>query len=133
MTFQSQHISTQVNRPPDEVYEFASNPVNLPQWASGLSGSIENVDGEWLAESPMGQVKVKFAERNDLGVLDHDVTLPSGETFYNPMRVFANGEGSEVVFTLYRRPEMTDQGLADDEAAIRTDLATLKSLLERVQ
>jgi hypothetical protein len=33
--------------------------------------------------------------------LDHDVTLPSGETLSNPMRVVPNGTGSEVVFTLF--------------------------------
>jgi hypothetical protein len=51
----------------------------------------------------MGRVKVKFAEKNQLGVLDHDVTLPSGVKFYNPMRALPNNDGSELVFTLYSR------------------------------
>ena len=131
MTFPAQHISVSINRPPAEVYDFVADLRNLPRWASGLSGSIGYVDGEWVAESPMGRVKVKFAERNRFGVLDHDVTLPSGEMFHNPMRVLANGDGSEVVFTLYRRPGVTDQALADDAATIGKDLQTLKSLLER--
>ena len=131
MTFPSQHISVSVNRQPGEVYEFVADPRNLPQWASGLSGSIANVGGEWVAESPMGQVKVKFADRNSFGVLDHEVTLPSGDTVNNPMRVLANGDGSEVVFTLYRRPGVSDQELADDAATVGKDLRTLKSILER--
>jgi hypothetical protein len=57
----------------------------------------------------MGTVKVKFAEKNQFGVLDHDVTLPSGVKVYNPMRVFPNDDGSELVFTLYRRPDVSDQ------------------------
>jgi hypothetical protein len=40
----------------------------------------------------MGRVTVTFAPRNDFGVLDHDVTLPSGETVYNPLRVISDGE-----------------------------------------
>jgi len=56
----------------------------------------------------MGRVKVKFAAHNQFGVLDHDVTLPSGVKVYNPMCVFPNNDGSELVFTLYRRPEMSD-------------------------
>ena len=87
------HLSVSVRRPPSEVYAFAANPANLPRWAKGLSGSIENVDGEWTADSPMGRVKVRFAPKNDLGVLDHDVVLPSGETVHNPMSVVANGGG----------------------------------------
>jgi uncharacterized membrane protein len=34
MTFKSLHISVSINRPADQVYEFASNPENLPQWAA---------------------------------------------------------------------------------------------------
>jgi hypothetical protein len=111
--------------------EFASNPENLPKWAAGLSGSITKVDEDWIAESPMGTVKVKFAEKNKFGVLDHDVTLPSGVKVCNPMRVFSNNDGSELVFTLYRRPEVSDQEFAEDAKAVEKDLAKLKTLLEK--
>lgn len=130
MTFKSKHISVSINRPANEVYEFASNPANLPQWAAGLSGSIENVKGDWIAESPMGRVKVEFAEKNKFGILDHDVTLPSGEKIYNPMRVFPNDDGSEVIFTLYQRSDLSDQMFAEDAEAVAKDLEKLKSLLE---
>src|SRR5262245_6099050 len=103
-SFKSRQVTITIGLPPDKVYEFVSNPQTLPSWAGGLSGSIENVNGEWVAESPMGKVKIKFADRNMFGVLDHDVTLPSGETFYNPMRVVSNGNSSELIFTLYQRP-----------------------------
>src|SRR5262249_27425941 len=53
-------IRVAIARSPADVYAFASNPENLPRWASGLSGSIENVNGDWIATSPMGKVKVKF-------------------------------------------------------------------------
>lgn len=101
LTFKSQHISVSINCSAEQVYEFASNPENLPKWATGLSGSIKNVNNEWIAESPMGRIKIKFADKNKFGILDHDVTLPNGEIVYNPMRLFPNNDGSELVFTLY--------------------------------
>ncbi|MCZ7355559.1 MAG: SRPBCC family protein [Candidatus Methanoperedens sp.] len=130
MTFKSQHISVSINRSAEQVYEFVSNPENLPKWAAGLSGSIKNVKGDWIAESPMGRVKVKFADKNKFGILDHDVTLPSGAKIYNPMRVFINNDGSELIFTLYRRPGTSDQLFAKDAEAVTRDLEKLKSLLE---
>jgi len=130
MTFKSRHISVSINRPADAVYEFASNPENLPKWAAGLSGTIKNVNGDWIAESPMGRVKVKFADKNKFGVLDHDVTLPSGEKFYNPLRVFPNNDCSELIFTVYRRPDTSDQMFAEDVKAVTRDLEKLKTLLE---
>lgn len=36
------------------------------------------------------------------------MTLPSGETVHNPTRVVPHGKGSEFVFTLIRRPGMSD-------------------------
>jgi hypothetical protein len=131
MTFFAKHISISINRPATEVYEFVSNPGNLPKWAAGLSGSIKKVAGDWIADSPMGAVKVKFADKNDFGVLDHDVTLPSGVVVHNPMRIFPNGDGSELVFTLYRRPGMTEQMFAEDAKAVTKDLQGLKALLEK--
>jgi hypothetical protein len=131
MSYKSRHISISINRSAAEVYEFASNPENLPKWAAGLSGSVKNVNGEWIAESPMGTVKVKFADKNRFGILDHDVTLPSGETFYNPMRVFPNKDGSELIFTLYQRPEMSDKDFRNDEEQIKKDLERLKGLVEK--
>jgi len=130
MTFKSQHISVSINRPADQVYEFASNPEDLPKWAAGLSGSIKNVNGGWIAESPMGKVKVEFAGKNNFGVLDHDVTLPSGAKVYNPMRVFPNNDGSELIFTLYRRPDISEQMFTEDAEAVTRDLEKLKTLLE---
>jgi hypothetical protein len=131
MTFITKHISVSIDRPAAQVYEFASNPENLPKWAAGLSGSIRKVNDDWVAESPMGPVKVKFAEKNEFGVLDHDVIVSSGVTIYNSMRVFPNNDGSELVFTLYRRPEMTDQNFMEDAESVEKDLITLKILLEK--
>jgi hypothetical protein len=131
MIYTAQFIHTSIHRPPVQVYEYAVNPENLPHWAAGLSGSIKKVNGEWIAESPMGSVKVKFADKNTFGVLDHEVTLPDGTKVLNPMRVLPNSEGSELVFTLFRRPKMSDKEFASDAAMIKKDLEKIKSILEK--
>lgn len=132
MTFPSRHISVPINRKMDEVYNFVVNPANLPQWAAGLSGSIRKEGEDWVADSPMGIVKVKFADKNLLGILDHYVTLPNGIVVYNPLRVFPNGNGSEVVFSLFQLDGMTDQQFAEDAKLVDADLNTLKSIMEKL-
>lgn len=72
---ESRHLSQTIARSAAAVYEYASDPANLPEWASGLGSSVEHVDGQWLVDSPDGRLTVVFAERNDYGILDHDVTL----------------------------------------------------------
>ncbi len=129
-THQVRHISVSIDRPPDEVYAFVSNPKNLPKWATGLSGSIKKVNGEWIADSPMGKIKIKFAEANTFGILDHEVVLESGAKINNPMRVIANGAGSEVFFTIIRQPDVSDDKFAEDANWVAKDLRILKGLLE---
>ena len=126
----SKQITAWIDRPANEVYAFASNPANVPQWAPGLGTSIELVDGQWFVETSDGRVGVAFAERNGLGVLDHEVTLPSGEVIYNPMRVVADGDGCEVIFTLRRQPEMSDEDFERDAGLVQADLLRLKQIME---
>ncbi len=127
---ESLHLSVYLDRPAAEVYAYVADPAHLPAWAAGLGGSVEQRDGRWFADSPMGEVEVQFVPENPYGVLDHDVTLPDGTTVTNPLRVIADGEGCEVVFTLRRAPGMSDADFDADAAAVRADLATLERLLE---
>jgi hypothetical protein len=129
-TNQVRHISVTITRPPHEVYSFVSDPRNLPKWATGLGGSLRKVNGEWIADSPMGKIKIKFAEKNKFGILDHEVVLESGVKIDNPMRVIANGEGSEIFFTLIRQPDMSDEKFSADAKWVEKDLGILKGLLE---
>jgi len=131
MASESRHLSLSIDRRLDEVYSYLSNPANLPEWAPGLCRSVAQVDGQWVAESPMGRIVLAFAPRNDFGVLDHEVTVASGETFYNPLRVIADGHGCEVVFTVRRLAGMGDQDFARDLEAVSADLTRLKGILER--
>lgn len=130
MTYLSKHISVVIDRTPSDVYEFASKPENMPKWAAGLSGSIKKEGDHWISTSPMGKVKVTFSEKNNFGVIDHNVTLESGKTFHNPLRVIENNKGSEVVFTLFRQPEMTDQDFNQDAGMVMNDLKRLKAIME---
>lgn len=126
------NLSIYIDRKPSEVYEFASNPRNLPLWAAGLARSEVKKDGkEWIAIAPFGKVKIKFAEANSFGVMDHDVQLESGVIVHNPMRVVPHQDGSEFLFTLIRQPGMSDEAFAKDKLSVENDLKTLKGLLER--
>jgi hypothetical protein len=117
----SRHIGVWIDATPDAVYALASDPAELPRWAAGL------------ADPALSDAVVDFAPQNEFGVLDHEVRLPSGEAVYNPMRVIPGGPGEtgcEVVFTLRRRPAVTDAEFEADAAAVAADLETLRGLLE---
>ena len=78
----------------------------------------------------MGAMNIRFSERNPFGVLDHTLLPSDGEAMQNPMRVFANGDASEVVFSLLQRPGMSDDEFARDAEWVSGDLQALKTYLE---
>jgi uncharacterized protein YndB with AHSA1/START domain len=128
----TRHVSRLIARPWREVYEYAAAPEHLVHWASGLAtATVTPVgDGSWRASSPFGDVVVRFAEPNDLGVLDHVVRMPDGTEVLNPMRVLPHDHGSEVVFTVRRRAGTTDEDVAADAAVVAGDLETLRGICE---
>jgi hypothetical protein len=127
----SRTISLSINASPRRVYEYASNPANLPRWAPGFFKSIADRNGLWVAETIMGEVTFNMAPRNEHGVLDHGVTLSTGESSLNPMRVVANGQGSELLFTLFQDPPMTEEELRQQAEVVLSDLQKLKTIIEK--
>lgn len=103
-----------IERDPLDVYNFVCDPRNLAKWASGLGDAR----------------KVRFAERNKFGVLDHWVSAGSGPEVYMPMRVLPNGDGAEVLLTVFRQPGTSEEKFAEDTQWVRRDLEALKEVLE---
>jgi hypothetical protein len=131
MTWRALHVSQAIDRSVEDVIAFAGDPRNLPKWAAGLTtAELRRAGDEWVTDSPGGLIKIRFVGSLAAGVLDHDVTAPDGTVVHNPMRVLRNDGGSEVVFTLYQRDDMTDQEFQRDAGLIRDDLARLRVLLD---
>jgi uncharacterized protein YndB with AHSA1/START domain len=127
----ARHIDIHIDRPREAVHAYVANPANLPAWAHGLGTSVERVGERWIApDSPMGRVTIAFVPANDLGVLDHDVTLPDGRTFNNPVRVLDDPPGSLLIFTLRIPPDADPADTERDADMVRADLLRLKNLLE---
>jgi hypothetical protein len=110
----SRTLSVSIDCPPGTVYDFVSNPENLPKWATAFCHTVRKADAEWIVDTPQGPAKVRFSDRNQLGVLDHYVNPAPGVEVYMPMRVLANGAGSEVIFTLFWLPDMSEEQYAED-------------------
>lgn len=125
------HVSCVISAPAQIVYAYASDPGNLPKWASGLARSEVTREGDaLLVDSPMGRVTVTFVPPNDYGVIDHDVRLPAGDVVNNPVRVVEHPDGAEIIFTV-RQLDLDAEEFDRDCATVAADLHTLKDLIEQ--
>lgn len=130
MTRDARHLSVSIDCPAARAYAWLSVPENFPNWAAGLATSLRQVDGGWVAETPFGTMKIRFSPPNEFGVLDHWVYPAAGGEVDVPLRVVPNGTGCELVLTLFRLPDMTDERFAADAERVLCDLRFAKKLLE---
>jgi hypothetical protein len=130
-TVESRTITVRIDRPFDQVYGFLVDPANWNQWAFGLGKNLRQSRSGWVADSGGGTVNVRFTPRNSFGVIDHAVTRPNGDRVYIPMRLLVNGGGCELLFTLFREPNMSDSQFASDANFVQHDLDGLKGLMEK--
>jgi hypothetical protein len=124
--------SVSIDRDWRALYEEIWRPDYFAKWASGLAESDLRASGEeWRADGPEGPISIRFTPHNDYGVMDHFVNAGTGDDIHIPLRVVQNGDGAEVMLTLYRQPGMTDEKFSADAKWINRDLHALKALFPR--
>jgi len=127
---ESRTVSISIKRRPDEVYAYLAAPANFPRWSVFIK-EIRQEGSEWIASTPESTVRIRFTPRNDFRILDHYVMVSPQIQVYVPMRVLANPENdSEVIFTVFRLPGMSDEQYKNDIGLVLSDLSGLKRVLE---
>jgi hypothetical protein len=125
-------FSLSIDREWRALYEQIWRPEFFPKWASGLAQSeLRQIGNDWLADGPEGPIRIRFTPHNEHGVMDHFVATAARNEVYIPLRVVRNGEGAEVMLTLFRQPDMDDERFSADAKWVVRDLKALKLLIER--
>ena len=109
-------LSVSIKCPSRRVYAFISDGANLPKWGTTFVKSIRESRGAWIAHTPQGPVTIRLAKKNSQGIIDHWVRPSDGPEVFVPMRVVSNGRGSEVLFTIFRQPHMSDESYANESS-----------------
>ena len=88
-----------------------------------------NENGWWSFTGPHGQSKLKFNENKSLGILDHQY-IDEESTWNVPMRVVSSGDFSEVVITLNKPDELTDEQFNKRVSEIGDMVVSMKNIIE---
>jgi hypothetical protein len=125
-------VTFSIARPLREVYEFLLRPQNFASWAFVGDTQMSNLgDGDWAVETSVGPRILRFAERNRNFVLTHSARVAPGDTpSVIPMRLMANGDGTELIYVFLPRPSLSEAEWGSMIEWVTADLGALKSYLE---
>ena len=130
-TFDVQGI--EINVPREKLFDFLQVAENLPRWARAF---VSADDRRARLETPAGAVDIglKVLANPDAGTVDWRLTFPDGGIGIAHSRVTETLRGSCIYsFVLHAPPvalEQIEGALEAQRATLRSELATLKSLLE---
>jgi len=119
--------------PRARVFEFLRDAGNLPQWAHAF---VSAGGGRALLETPAGAVDVGLSVAADpeTGTVDWRLAFPDGSVGIAQSRVTETPRGTCIYsFTLHAPPvalEQVEGALEAQSTTLRSELATLKSLME---
>ena len=88
-----------------------------------------NDAGWWSFTGPHGKSKLKFNENKPLGILDHQY-IDEVSSWDIPMRVVSNGDVSEIVITLNKPDEITDEQFDQRMNEIGELFNSMKNIIE---
>jgi len=125
-------IAISIARPADEVFDFVMEPQNFLKWAFVGQSSMRHVGAnDWEVETSVGRRILRMPVPNAHGILDHySLRHRDDVPHLIAMRVVPNGDGTELLYTMFKRPGQSDLEWESMIEWITTDLLTLKSLLE---
>lgn len=88
-----------------------------------------NDDGWWSFTGPHGKSKLKFNENRSFGILDHQY-VDEESVWDIPMRVVSNGDCSEILITLNKPDELSDEQFNKRVEEIGQLVDNMKQIIE---
>jgi hypothetical protein len=128
----SETFAYAIARPLDEVCDFLLEPSNYGKWAFVHDAAMRHLHGrDWAVETTVGPRIVRFAAPNAFGVFDLGL-MRAEDGLVHPAGVWAiaNGAGTELIYTNFRWPGMSDLEWESAKSWITADYLALQSLLE---
>ena len=129
----SRDITTPLHRRYADVYGFLAEPTNFALWGGTEPDTeMKHLGGsDYLVVLPSGRRVMRFTPLNDFGVLDYQVFM-EGETNgpVTPVRIHPNQDGSEIVFTWFQRPGVSDEQFESEAEWAYSDLLRMKAYIE---
>lgn len=120
----SRTLTISINRKTADVFDaILDSPSKI------MPDAQKNPDGSWSFTTPRGSASLKFNENKQLGILDHLFVDPEAR-WDIPMRVVSSGDYSEVIITLVKPKQLSDQSFNERVAEVEKIMESMKQIIE---
>ncbi len=131
-TLETTTVTITIDAPPDTVSADLADPSSHLEWATEFFNGVaeDQRDGTWQMNAPRmgGPVLMRIDGDTARGIIDMYLA-PVGAPFGAPIpvRVVPNGDGSDVLFTLARFPNQSDEEWTEGIQSMNRELENLKA------
>jgi hypothetical protein len=121
-------VTTVLDAPADEAFEYLSKIENLPEWATEFARELRWENGEAIVRNGLGDFVFRIEADSRTGVIDMLAGPTPGELALFPTRVVAlPGERSAFTFTMFQGAEMPDELFESQYASLLRELEGLET------
>lgn len=121
-------VTTVLDAPKEDVFEYLSRLENLPEWATEFARELELEDGRAKVVNGLGEFFVRIDADPNTGVIDMYAGPTEDELALFPTRVVPLGDArSAYSFTMFKAPGMPDELFESQYESLRRELGNVRA------
>ena len=120
-------VTTVLDAPRDEVFDYLSRLENLPEWATDFAQELKYEDGTAKVVNGLGEFYFRIDADVKTGVIDMYAGPSEEELALFPTRVVALGDSkSAYSFTMFKAPGMPDELFESQYESLRREFDNIR-------
>jgi hypothetical protein len=125
-------VTTILDAPKDEVFDYLSQVENLPKWANEFARELKYEDGKVKVVNRLGELYFSIDADRATGVIDMYAGATEDELGLFPSRVVAlPGGGSAFTLTMFQAPGMPDELFESQYHSLRREFDNIERAFAR--
>jgi hypothetical protein len=124
----SETVTTVLDAPTNEVFDYLSKIENLPDWATEFARELEWRDGEAVVVNGLGEFVFRIEADSETGVIDMFAGPSPEQLALFPTRVVPlPDDRSAFTFTMFQGPGMPDDLFESQHASLRREFGNIEA------
>ena len=125
-------MTTVLNAPQAQVFEYLADIEHLPEWATEFARELKREGDDYKVVNGLGEFFFEIRADRASGVIDMLAGPTKRDMAVFPTRAVALPDGRTAYsFTMFQGPGMTDELFEAQHASLRREFANIERLLDR--